>query len=141
VSSNPIQGLHAQRCAFNPTEHLFASAWQDRTKFPRIAIASIVGGHKLTREDRVIAATVIQWLGSPVGREFLIDVVALGTSPATLWKKREMPRSSEHVLDWILGDGSKPKVATKRQRLVVARVMEWLGADDGMRWLSRVKQG
>lgn len=76
-------GLNTYRYNDNPEELRFAQAWyEENDKLPVSFQASllewIVGdgtspGEVSTR-DTIIAATVIQWLGSPVGQCFLRDL-------------------------------------------------------------------
>ena len=83
------KGRHQYRFRWNPMEKKFAEAWEqentnesgkpdgrgvldylmaDDPNFPR---------REVSPRDRKVAATVIQWLGSPVGRCFLRDVLEL----------------------------------------------------------------
>jgi hypothetical protein len=71
------RGLHEHRFRDNPDERRFAKAWREQQhgktldylltpsdsdqRFPLPA----------TERDEVVAATVVQWLGSPVGQNFL----------------------------------------------------------------------
>ena len=80
------QGLHANRYSREPLERAYAAAWQ---KF--CEGANSPGGHPdhldyllstdqshpvLTgTRDREVACTVIQWLGSTVGQQFVSDVL------------------------------------------------------------------
>jgi hypothetical protein len=62
-------GLHVARTSREPDEARFAKHWK----------ALVKSGHNLTgilddkwnERDATVAATVIQWLGSPVGQNFL----------------------------------------------------------------------
>ena len=76
-------GLHAHRLEIareNPEEVRFAKAWNERNNEPRGMLAYLLDpsnrGYDIhtTDRDRVVAATVIQWLGSMVGRWFLEDL-------------------------------------------------------------------
>lgn len=84
---NPIfQGAHAYRLSSNPKEKLFADAWQKQNGSPRFGRFTMLeqllssGGGKtpaeVSKRDEMIAATIIQWLGSPVGSCFLRDVLS-----------------------------------------------------------------
>lgn len=77
-----MKGLHTHRFKNNPVELAFAQAWEQIN-----ALSSRHLGYLLTppdqdqhfpehpsERDEVVAATVIQWLGSPVGQQFLKDV-------------------------------------------------------------------
>ena len=77
------KGLHAARYGREPEERRFANAWNDINNPP-----DETGEHTLkylltppeehvsspvqpTDRDYLVAATVVQWLGSPVGQFFL----------------------------------------------------------------------
>src|SRR5262245_28520044 len=87
------RGLQTHRFKNNPEEKRFADAWLERNKYGNhlahlLDERSIHGGSPPTPSDRdyVVAATVVQWLGSPVGQIFLRD---LGYEKAK--KKKEQP--------------------------------------------------
>ena len=77
------KGRSQYRFKNNPKEQIFAEVWEDQNtqngecrgildyllaKDPNHPMGEV------TDRDREVAATVIQWLGSPVGQSFLIDV-------------------------------------------------------------------
>lgn len=69
--------MHKHRLRDNPREREFAEAWS--REFSTLAWILNVGsqsGHpeSPSRRDEVVAATMIQWLGSPVGQQFLNSV-------------------------------------------------------------------
>ena len=77
-------GLHPYRFAYNPAERKFAKAWEQRNVSPTDGRLDGKGtldyllaedcNHpcgEVTERDRQVAATVSQWLGSPVGQFFL----------------------------------------------------------------------
>ena len=72
------QGLRPYRHKDNPEEKRFAQAWSKENEDGRL-LAHLLddrhaqGGYPPEPSDRdhVVAATVIQWLGSPVGQGFL----------------------------------------------------------------------
>lgn len=75
------KGLHTHRFKDNPEEKRFADAWLDQNKHGNnlahlLDQRPVHQGHPPTPSDRdyVVAATVIQWLGSPVGQIFLRDL-------------------------------------------------------------------
>jgi len=81
------KGLHQYRFKQNPIEKKFALAWEKRnvsafTGDPdgRSTLDYLLAkdcnfpAGEVTKRDRVVAATVIQWLGSPVGQGFLADI-------------------------------------------------------------------
>lgn len=74
----PVQGLNAHRLSKNPKERRFAKAWVDSCTTGS-TLAHILDPNpgssgkppEPSERDQVVAATVIQWLGSPVGQNFL----------------------------------------------------------------------
>lgn len=73
----PHVGSSAHRTANNPEEKRFAEAWTQSNRFGN-TLAHLLnekgwGRHspEPTKRDRFVAATVVQWLGSPVGQAFL----------------------------------------------------------------------
>lgn len=75
-----IKGLHTHRFRDNPEEKRFAEAWAKHVKSRHDIDGLLDAEHgTMTPEpasdrDRIVAATVIQWLGSPVGQGFLRDL-------------------------------------------------------------------
>lgn len=75
------KGLHIHRFKDNPEERRFADAWLDQNKHGN-NLAHLLDDRRVhqgfppTPSDRdyVVAATVVQWLGSPVGRSFLEEL-------------------------------------------------------------------
>jgi len=75
------QGLQTHRFANNPEEKRFADAWSEMNRISRNLDYLLDVKHDdqhfvdpASDRDRVVAATVIQWLGSPVGQGFLRDL-------------------------------------------------------------------
>jgi len=75
------KGLHSDRYDSNPEELLFALFWDETNKFSKTLdyLLSDSKDNKInldsvSERDRQVAATVIQWLGSPVGNLFLKDL-------------------------------------------------------------------
>lgn len=73
------KGLHQYRFNNNPMEKKFAKAWEEdnergRTLEYLMAKDPNRPNEEVTSRDREVAATVIQWLGSPVGQGFLRDI-------------------------------------------------------------------
>lgn len=72
-------GLNTHRLASNPREMVFAKLWEDQNKRGDTLawILNSFDSNDLQRKgpvserDAQVAATVIQWLGSPVGQAFL----------------------------------------------------------------------
>ena len=75
------KGLHTHRLADNPEEKRFAEAWENENEQGEILNYLLDPengtGYRppfSSERDREVAATVIQWLGSPVGQSFLRDL-------------------------------------------------------------------
>ena len=90
------KGLHTHRFELNPEEQRFAEAWQkhnDRgeTLYHLLDLRKDRRGHPpvASGPDVELAATVIQWLGSPVGQGFLRDLGYVNAADAlTLLRRR-----------------------------------------------------
>jgi hypothetical protein len=73
-------GLHEYRFSQSPEERRFTEAWavfNHPTEHLRYLLDPNPAGWfgvDTTHDQRVVAATVIQWLGSPVGQCFLRDL-------------------------------------------------------------------
>lgn len=73
------KGKSQHRFKDNPTERIFAEAWEEKnsSKYVRPILDYLLAEDnnrpmgEVTERDRMVAATVIQWLGSPVGDGFL----------------------------------------------------------------------
>ena len=77
------RGLHTKRFKDNPEEERFALAWNGRNNKPgtpcgEFLLEYILGDGikpcKVSARDREVAATVIQWLGSEIGQNFLEEL-------------------------------------------------------------------
>lgn len=74
------QGLGHARVPYNPKERAFAKAWEQENEPHSHILQSMLShmptplGRVVTPRDAQIAATVIQWLGSPIGSHFLASV-------------------------------------------------------------------
>jgi hypothetical protein len=76
------RGINTQRLKTNPRERKFAKLWETRNVYGRSLLAYLLDerkvhtGHPPSPSDRdcVVAATVIQWLGTPVGQGFLAEL-------------------------------------------------------------------
>lgn len=71
-------GLHQYRFSTNPLEEKFAEAWEVQNTRPyqsNSTLNFLLGTDNdpfyATDRDITVAATIIQWLGSPVGQDFL----------------------------------------------------------------------
>lgn len=68
-------GLSEYRIADNPKEEIFANKWKEMQENSNTLFYLIDRNESLlTQRDCTVAATIIQWLGSPVGQNFLKDV-------------------------------------------------------------------
>ena len=79
MNDRDVRGLHPYRFKDNPEERRFAEAWADRNATGKhLAYLLTVGDQRFptapTGREEQVAATVIQWLGSPVGQGFLRDM-------------------------------------------------------------------
>lgn len=76
------KGLSTHRFRDNPEELRFAEAWSNRNDHTTSTLAYLLDPNHGTKgrpqeptdREHVVAATVIQWLGSPVGQSFLADL-------------------------------------------------------------------
>jgi len=78
MSNMKNKGLHQYRFKDNPEERLFAKAWEKANNHNTACdtidyILSPDNNRPVScsDRDREVAATVVQWLGTPVGQEFL----------------------------------------------------------------------
>lgn len=77
------KGLHQYRFnrgVENPLEKKFAELWEEhniRSHTLEYLLSLENRRGCITERDSTVAATVIQWLGTPVGRGFLCDVLGL----------------------------------------------------------------
>lgn len=74
--SKPVTGFRTHRFADNPEEQRFAEAWETSNAQGRtLTYLLCIGDQRFpipaSEHDEMVAATVIQWLGSPVGQGFL----------------------------------------------------------------------
>jgi hypothetical protein len=70
-----IKGLHTYRFQDNPEEKAFAEAWEEQHlgngRHLGYLLSKTQDPEVPSFRDELVAATVIQWLGSPVGQIFL----------------------------------------------------------------------
>lgn len=80
MAASKVTGLHTHRFKDNPEEERFAKAWE---QFDGANLDYLLQPARdddpgsppaATDRERVVAATVVQWLGSPVGQGFLRDL-------------------------------------------------------------------
>ena len=77
--SNIHTGISSDRLhpeANNPREVAFSQEWQklNNSEFQNPLLSHLLGDN-FSKRDAMVAATVIQWLGSNVGMSFLADVM------------------------------------------------------------------
>ncbi len=77
------EGKSTHRLKDNPLEAAFADEWTKQNNPSHSGSGTLAylmgdGTHPgvVSDRDAMIAATVIQWLGSPVGQRFLIEVLS-----------------------------------------------------------------
>lgn len=74
------QGLHHNRTndPLNYEERRFAQAWARENEPPKRLLEYLMSvdnkGVETSDRDQLVAATVVQWLGSPVGQYFLHEL-------------------------------------------------------------------
>ena len=69
-------GRNLYRLKDNPCEKAFSKAWLDMMARSGRSVVAHICGEKVIDEIRETdCASVIQWLGSPVGQRFVIDVL------------------------------------------------------------------
>lgn len=81
-------GLHADRAEVLKRERAFAEEWRKR-QLADHQLERILGHGNVSARDARIAATVIQWLGSNIGQEFLQSVARQSTADITTASKSE----------------------------------------------------
>jgi hypothetical protein len=79
VAAVKYKGMHTHRFRDNPEEERFAIAWDEQNRHGNNLAHMLDTRHsgrpvEPSDRDRVVASTVIQWLGSPVGQAFLRDL-------------------------------------------------------------------
>ena len=76
MNDRDVRGLHTHRFKQNPEERRFAEAWAKHCGDGKtLAYLLAVGDQRFpVAPTEQVAATVIQWLGSPVGQGFLRDM-------------------------------------------------------------------
>lgn len=70
------KGLHEYRFKQNPHEEIAARLWANEGVLPDLLGDGTIRGRVYpTDHEREVAATLMQWLGSPVGRSFLDGLI------------------------------------------------------------------
>jgi len=65
-------GIHKKRLTDGSMEQSFVDVWQRKNEDETFLTGVL--NENITERDGVIAATIIQWLGTDVGQEFLNSV-------------------------------------------------------------------
>ena len=81
------KGMRQYRFKDNPIEKRFAKIWEEENtpEYKNGILDYLLADDpnhpwdEVTKRDRLVAATVIQWLGSPVGNGFLREVLGTHT--------------------------------------------------------------
>lgn len=80
--TNLVHSLNEYRLKANPMERQFLDAWVEQNKFSATLEYVLSGGHANERQsvslrDAQVVATMMQWLGSPVGSAFLEEATGI----------------------------------------------------------------
>lgn len=88
-------GRHAYRFNDNPEEERFARAWAKLNDNDDLFLSGLLRGQesRSTKEECLTAATLIQWLGSPVGQHFL-DRLGYEKKPAEKHAKARLRKAA-----------------------------------------------
>lgn len=77
------RGNRTHRFKQNPLEKVFSDKWEEANDKPNngpgILAWSMGDGQfagDISQRDATVAASIIQWLGSPVGQRFLLETLA-----------------------------------------------------------------
>lgn len=79
------KGMYPYRLQSNPKEKVYAERWSELAE--KYLENLLYGPNKhnetdeLLQRDAIVAATVIQWLGSPIGQNFLVEVSEIINDP------------------------------------------------------------
>lgn len=101
-----FEGANAHRYEQNPLENAFAEKWQEintgpmgrvRTTLDYLMDPSNRGepNPALSERDWLVANTVIQWLGSPVGQNFIRDALLSDGAKHSVHFLHELFRDAE----------------------------------------------
>ncbi len=81
------EGFHARRLSNNPLEYAYAMAWKREnmgTGILEYLLSPDGTSVRCSERDAQVAATVIQWLGSPVGQQFVCEVLEYFNNPSPI---------------------------------------------------------
>lgn len=98
MRNNKYLGLHPYRFKDNPDEKTFATEWAKQQQGHTLAYLLHLGEQNVrppapSVRDHIVAATVIQWLGSQVGQVFLRDCGFEKVKPAPAPKKEKSAKT------------------------------------------------
>ena len=65
------QGISRHRLKDNPLEAIYANEWEKQAPH---TLGYLIG-EDYNQRDATVTATMIQWLGSPVGQSFVRDIL------------------------------------------------------------------
>lgn len=70
------EGINTHRLSREPLEAAFAKGWSEQapTTLGYLLCGQERDAHDYSQRDATVAATIIQWLGSPVGSSFVDEV-------------------------------------------------------------------
>lgn len=79
---NLVHSLNEHRLSSNPLEKRFLELWHEQNKFSGTLEWILSGGPVNERmtvslRDAQVAATMMQWLGSPIGMAFLEETLGI----------------------------------------------------------------
>lgn len=137
-----VKGKHTHRFAQNPCERTAAYRWNQLHRKPGIGTLDYLLGDgqepgDVSDRDHLVAATVIQWLGSPVGQGFVRDLVESFDAAKTKRSDAAPLISGDSLAKALLGavraisPSSDVPDASSRDHLVAAAVIQWLGSPVG----------
>lgn len=140
-------------------ENVFASEWaklmadtENINNPPNEALSGVLGsyGYRLNQRSATVAASLVCWLGTNIGRCFLDNAAVMGkTTPLRgdaylmAWAVENIRRSSTNhgrrALEACLISDATPTVVPKLSAAdyeVAEHVVMWLGDEDGQRFLK-----
>lgn len=109
-----------ERIKYNEEEKAFADAWESANagRYPQTLIG-IMGGTvgNITPRDRIIAASVVQWLGTRVGWNLVLRVIesSKGLRESVVWmlSRAEQAIRRDCGVAWVLDNAEVVRDATR----------------------------
>ena len=130
------KGRHTHRFEDNPEEQRFAEAWakhngDGQTLAWLLDERPMQTGRPFTRDVReeVVAATVIQWLGSPVGQSFLEGLGYRQVSTGSSTRKAPLPTSVVKAVRRYLDRGAKSGSRRATEQALLIHVLDCAALD------------